>query len=347
MNRLLFRKIIGLTVVAVIIISLFIVYMFPFWTGAIIYPGGENTASARVEIPKYYYEAANWLNNQSGDFVCYSLPVTRLGYVAYSWSHGYYGSDITLGLFSMPIITSGQAGNYASDVIANMILNNKTFNFGEALALMNVKYVIFHNDTNWGYIEGNQLTDYSIPQPDFISFLNSQKGLYLEEQFGELYIYKNTYWEPSLVYSTTNPIAVNENFSDAITEISTNQSKLDANIKSSSSIVYEKINPTEYIVHVNSSKTFSLIFTETYDPGWAAYLGGNEVSNHFIANGFANGWYINSTGNLVITLKFLPQTTYYYGAAISITTVISGSLILLVVSIKRSKKHRYACKAPT
>jgi hypothetical protein len=339
MTKKIYRKILASTVLVVIAISLFVVYMFPFWTGEIIYPGGKNNASQRVEIPGYYYAAADWLNNQSGDFVCYSLPMTRLGYVAYTWDHGYYGSDITLGLFSMPIITSGEAGNGASGIIADMILNNQTFNFGETLALMSVKYVIFHNDTNWGYIEGNQLTDYSMPRQDFLTFLNSSNGLYLEKQFGELYIYRNTYWEPSFIYSTSNPISTNGNFTDVIKEISNstlNQSLFGSD-DSNSSLVYQKLNPTAYVVRTDSSHPFFLVFSETYDPGWVAYIDGKEVSDHFTAYGFANGWYINETGSFDVTLRFLPQITYYYGVAISVTVLISGALTILVLEFKKSK----------
>ena len=97
---------------------------------------------------------------------------------------------------------------------------------------------------------------------------------------------------------------------------------------------YEKIDPTKYIVHVNASKPFFLIFSESYHKDWIAYVDGQQILNeyHFMANGYANAWYINKTGSYTITLEFWPQKLFYLGSAVSITT-----LTICILYISKSK----------
>jgi len=72
---------------------------------------------------------------------------------------------------------------------------------------------------------------------------------------------------------------------------------------------------------------------------WKAYYG--EVSwisvllrdsipdkHHFVANGYANAWYIDKTGTYTITLYFKPQSLLYVGAMISIITLIITVTVL-------------------
>ncbi|MEM0314290.1 MAG: hypothetical protein QXQ41_07060 [Candidatus Bathyarchaeia archaeon] len=108
-------------------------------------------------------------------------------------------------------------------------------------------------------------------------------------------------------------------------------------------IVYEQINPTKYFVHViNASQPFFLIFSESFDKNWIAYVDGRQLTNdqHFIVNGFANAWFVNRIGTYTITLEFWPQKLFYIGSAISITTLI---LCILYISKNKIKNlyHQY------
>ena len=89
-------------------------------------------------------------------------------------------------------------------------------------------------------------------------------------------------------------------------------------------IVYQKIDSTKYVVHVNASNPFFLVFSESYNKNWIAYANGEQIPNeqHFMANSYANAWYVNKTGSYDITLEFLPQKLFYAGSAISIITLI-------------------------
>jgi hypothetical protein len=102
-------------------------------------------------------------------------------------------------------------------------------------------------------------------------------------------------------------------------------------------IVYWEINPTKYVIYVrNASKPFFLVFSETYHKDWVIYIDGQSIPEvyHFIANGYANVWYINKLGDYIITLEFWPQRLFYIGVIISLIT-LSASLIFLLKNILR------------
>jgi hypothetical protein len=101
--------------------------------------------------------------------------------------------------------------------------------------------------------------------------------------------------------------------------------------------IFTKENPTKYVVHVNASEPFFLIFSESYHKDWVAYVDGKEVKDHFMANGYANAWYINKTGVFDIVLEFWPQRLFYVGTTVSLTTLI----LCLLYTCKDQAKALY------
>jgi hypothetical protein len=143
-------------------------------------------------------------------------------------------------------------------------------------------------------------------------------------------------------------------------------------------IIFEKINPTKYVVKVvNASKPFYLIFSETYNPLWKVYVNTDNIrmnnpiarysqvsvielkhryeftffdikyhfsrqladKYHFVANGYANAWYIDpaeidkdAEGSFTLTLYFSAQTLNYLGIIISIITLVSCIFYLILHS---------------
>jgi hypothetical protein len=73
-------------------------------------------------------------------------------------------------------------------------------------------------------------------------------------------------------------------------------------------ITYDMISPTKYEVHVQTQTPFILIFSETYNDYWKAYIQGETKElTHFPANIYANGWYVEKSGQYTITIDFEPQ----------------------------------------
>jgi len=125
----------------------------------------------------------------------------------------------------------------------------------------------------------------------------------------------------------------------ALESISNNPQDPNANAAYASTTC-ERINPTKYSLHVNASKPFYLILSDLYQRDWVAYIDWQQVAseNHFLANSFANGWYINKTGTYTVTLEFKPQRLFDIGLVVSITTVVALFLILVFLSRIRIKR---------
>ncbi|MCX5998800.1 MAG: hypothetical protein NTU41_04215, partial [Chloroflexi bacterium] len=191
-----------------VVVLLFGVYAYPFWTGTIIYPGGEVIPSNHYEVPSYYAEANDWLNTLNDDFRLFSLPFATGGNLeVMDWEHGYYGSAVTPWLLDRPVISSAKADSSANlaTQVATMLTDSESQGneVGKILALLDVRYVVLHRDANWQYIEGHSwwistsLEQYQIN-------LGNQQGLELEKSFGELDFYRNDYWQPAGLYATTD-----------------------------------------------------------------------------------------------------------------------------------------------
>jgi len=123
---------------------------------------------------------------------------------------------------------------------------------------------------------------------------------------------------------------------------------IDSSLNEISAIVsnYTKLDPTLYHVKVNASKPFMLAFAESYDPLWTAWvdkIDGKPVQPETIRAvplySVINGFYINQTGDLDITIEYEPQKWFYMGSAVSITTLMA-SFTYLVYDWRRNRKSK-------
>ena len=212
------KKILKILTAGVLFFLILGLYAWPFWTGNLIYQAGNVIPSARVNVPVYYSNAADWLKTQSGDFNILSMPLSQLDYGAFWWNNGtdgYYGADPTPWLLNKPVVISAQSGNGLSGEIATMITTNSSLNIGKLLMLLNVKYILFHGDSDWAYVE-NFSWWISAPPAQIQSYLSSQKDLSFKNEFGELSFYGNNDWRPMEIYAATNNILVNGNLTAMI-----------------------------------------------------------------------------------------------------------------------------------
>ena len=102
--------------------------------------------------------------------------------------------------------------------------------------------------------------------------------------------------------------------------------------------VWVELSPIIYEVHVKSNGPFILVFLENYDREWKAYVNGIPIPeiNHYRVNGFANGWLINTTGKLTITIKYEPQSRLVLSLIASTTLPIFLLIFLIREEIKRT-----------
>ena len=292
-------------ILAVFIIS-FGVYMWPYWTGDIIYGGGEKTPSARIKVPDYYYEAGEWMQNQSEEFKILSLPHQEGA--AYSWEHGYVGSDDpTVHFLQRPILApttkSGDKiiASYLESIFSIFQETKSSNIIAKILGSTNIRYVLVHNDINY-YV--------NTPNPqinaDYIkSILTKQPGISLEKSFGKLDFYKisDDYFLPHF-YIPKNIIYLNNNLNaiDSVANFreydvrslfltNNNINKEINKVEKIPKITFARINPTKYIIKVEeASKPYILVFSESFHIGWKAYININGTfKNKEIVSSYFNG----------------------------------------------------------
>ncbi|MDQ1281002.1 MAG: hypothetical protein QG670_2266 [Thermoproteota archaeon] len=364
-----------------LVLTPLLIYGYPSLSNEIIYPGGRVIPSSRVQVPSYYFDAKNWLYSQYDDFNILSLPITK-EFVAYSWNggiKGFVGQQPESWLFPQQVI-SLDVGSGLVQYITDIINNNGTFGIrNQLLSLMNIRYVLIHNDTNWSFMQDNIM--WPTTSGELIqSFFNTQTNLSIVQSFGEIGFYKNEYWQPMHVYGATKCILINGGLNQIVNFIQRTDfrpeetillfaDQLDAqqistlpkdtilvqaqndvknltyfnnlyfsHLTGNISLTFEKINPTKYVVHIVTSTPFSLVLSESYDKSWIATIDRQQLSdqNHFKANGYANGWYINRTGTYTVTLEFWPQNLFYIGLAISVTTLILCIFYILKDKLRQS-----------
>ena len=119
------------------------------------------------------------------------------------------------------------------------------------------------------------------------------------------------------------------------------------NISHENIFEYQKINPTLYKVQVNSTEPFMLSFAESYDPLWVAKVkqpnGKWKEYQPVPLYSVINGFWIEDTGNLDIIIEYKPQRWFYYGLAISLTT-LTAYISCLIYGWKRDFFKRICWK---
>lgn len=119
-----------------------------------------------------------------------------------------------------------------------------------------------------------------------------------------------------------------------------------------SKIEYRKISPVEYQLMIDSpNPNFYIIFNESYHPGWKLEFtnGGQKQkvgeSNHYLVNGYANGWFIpearnlfaNKSGRVNLTIKFVPQEYLNKGVVFSIVAYLIITFFMIGRRLRRNE----------
>jgi arabinofuranan 3-O-arabinosyltransferase len=356
-----------------LIISIVIVNAWPIYTGNVI-----RQNQTVPSIPSYWYDAATWLNNMPGDGSVLLMPEQY--FPVYTW--GKKAGDINVALFNRPqVFEETSSGAYythsaqAMNAAYSSLTANETKYAGKILGLLGVEYILQRNDVDWKY--------YDVQSPDEAKLLiTRQNGIHFERSFDELDFYKNDYYV-SVVYAASNIIYINGSIesipsSSLLEELTVNNSSLffsmslpsqneqilglatDAFLSNGTrssvfyktcemvqpNLTYSWINPTQCNVEVNASTPFLLVFSQSYHQNWAASIDGKEITGHFMANGYANSWYINKTGTLTIKIAYSPQQTYDVCkvASSSAVVILALSLVLIhpkIIEAIRSRKESF------
>jgi hypothetical protein len=176
-------------------------------------------------------------------------------------------------------------------------------NISEQWGLFSIKYIVIYTNIDPGY-----------NSTDLISRLSNQNGMVEIVNLPDIIVFKNENAEP-VVYSESSNAKVE--------------------------ITYH--NPTSYKITANSTSPYLLTLNQLYSSGWTASVNGVTLSpsEHINdTNGF-NGWYINQTGNMSISIYYQPQTTYLIAFLISSGVIVAmASCIVIITVLKRKQSMR-------
>jgi hypothetical protein len=94
---------------------------------------------------------------------------------------------------------------------------------------------------------------------------------------------------------------------------------------------YTQVNPTEYTVRIQNDVPVAIKLNQGFYGGWELFIDGVQVPEdlHFVADGYANGWFISELGWHNLLIKYAPQDLLQDGLIISALSYIT----CLIVSI--------------
>jgi hypothetical protein len=323
-------KVLSVVLLLVVLVG---VLAYPLWTGS-LYDQSGVFASRRVRIPSYYYDAADWVENQPGDFNILPLPFPKAATAVFSWNNrtdGYHGSYpfrfLSSRRFLITDFGGGTGSSLADLIIRDAIADSSTLN------VFNIKYIFFHRDADWQYMEGNDRWVSAAPG-QIQDSLASIDGLILERSFGKIDVYRNTRWEPMHAYVLPATLLSSPSITDVEQRTScvyTNGDDAISRFASIADVIEDaktleltRINPTLYKANIRTAQPFILILNDGYDEGWLLEVNGKRYEP-FCVFGFANGYALNVQGNLEITLDYQPQHWFYCGALISVISTIASA----------------------
>jgi hypothetical protein len=88
--------------------------------------------------------------------------------------------------------------------------------------------------------------------------------------------------------------------------------------------------PAEYVLKVNTSRPAWLVFDQNFDPGWTAHLQDGVQINHSEALGWANAFFISSSGVHTIVLNYQAQ----FSLNLTLFSWLLGTIIVCALSVR-------------
>jgi hypothetical protein len=100
---------------------------------------------------------------------------------------------------------------------------------------------------------------------------------------------------------------------------------------------FSKISDTNYMINLNTTRPVFITLSESFYPDWIAYTN-EEIFLHFVAFSFSNGFYINRTGLMNITIKYLPPLINYFYIVQQLLFVLTLMFIIILHNIDKIKE---------
>lgn len=344
-------------VFVVIVIGLLLVNSWPFFTGAII---SFNNRDIRVVVPDSFQNLADSI--PTGDHIIFSLP--QMGGLTgiYKWEHKYLGAEGSEFLFKYPTIAkfSDATSFYGQLLIA--VSHGDITNLISIAQLFSADLIAFRKDTDinafgdnpkalvrsekmikdahlTNIFDSKEVSIWSLPMNKIVNVIYAPSKIRFGDSAEELIslLKKENIDFKDEVYICTN----SQKCKPTILPKDLSQIRIE---KPPEKIEFIKHSPVSYQVKVTGSiGKFLIVFNNSYHPGWRVFINGNLNSekNHFVANGYANGFIVEEKGNFDIFLKFTPEEKIVKYYKISFFVITFGIVLILFYSLRiflKSKK---------
>ncbi|HJU78766.1 MAG TPA: hypothetical protein VJ599_04285 [Nitrososphaeraceae archaeon] len=292
-----------------------------------------NSAGGRFApstVPAALTDLESFLHNDTGNYKVLWLPLRT--YLIYDWNKvsneitgNIYVESSTKATYDSISSQAGRDIEFLQDSYLNTFLSPKTEKIGQILNIYGIKYVIVFTD-----LAGQQ----QIEAQAILDTMNRQQDMNLVNQFGPYYVYENSVFDsdntPQFYAST---MSTEQFYASTMSAAISNYTVFDLDrFLSALSTEAEKSphpelevirqSPTHYLLRVNSTTPFLLVFTETYDPSWKIKIDSSTSASSIPAYYFLNGFAIDEPGQHMIEIEYTPQTWFNIGVVISLTTLI-------------------------
>jgi hypothetical protein len=176
------------------------VYAYPLTFGLSFATESERTFlnPNHLDPPSYVYEAANWLNNQDGDFRIMTIPGDSPW--LNTWGYSGFGSflqtltthPVVFKWFEQSVKISQGAPNLSGELVAqldNGLLDESTEGIVNLLSRLGVRFLVHEHDVRYDFYQGTGYRTTDSPE-NLQELLGQVSGLTLVKTFGEWDIYE-------------------------------------------------------------------------------------------------------------------------------------------------------------
>jgi|WetSurMetagenome_2_1015567.scaffolds.fasta_scaffold11393_2 hypothetical protein len=296
--------------------------------GSPLLTGNLNGALNPVTLPVQYKELNNFFSSQNSTFRVMWIPQEA----SFTWSNNpwankieYWGSAVPPLLYGWGIISSPNNG-FLGNMIYDYLLKNQTQYLGKLLALGNVRYIVFHNDSeNGNAASASQAFDlYFKEYKDYFnSFLSSDEYNYyflsVNKTTGGIddngylnFILKQEYignYQNSSEYQILNSPEVKVEIDSLSQLTSTNASALFGYFNQTALEKYDKqYNSSSFYKNLPTSRAYLNNFL--HSQAFQDYL--NKYQSSAVHQNFVDSPIYNNTHDYLNSLEYLTLTGTQY-----------------------------------
>lgn len=275
------------------------VLLRPMWTKQ-VFMGYE------VDIPPTYKQANQYVNSQS-NLRLLQFPYLHGAGTSYAW--GYSGDELSNFLFDRPSVSK----TYYSPNDPYLLLHRhlRSPNIHKLLQLFAIDTVVLHKDTLPG-------PAYQENYEGAKSMLETMRYMHLDKSFNNLETYRldddipvewgylsNRVVKVESLSEGLDMVLKSESFITNSDTFTTSNTVPDITLNKLPKFSITKVSSIRYRIHIQEAEfPYILVLSTSYHPSWQARIGSEKLVNHFQINGYANGWYVDKSGNYIIDILF-------------------------------------------